>query len=287
MSGDLGNTKYCILFCICCVLKPTALHSHAEAFFSVMSFSFCRNSLSNSLPTDFGSLLKTNGFLQSNLPPFLLCLEGKKQRRGKFARKKTMALAATRWEWFKMLPSDWAGKLWPFQAEFLEAALRRIGISVNVPCGKMRECHWLALLQWRNAYFSVLRTWKNQLRWEKCFPYFLMCEFFCPSGKGAPNQKKLWGNIACFLYKCSLMTYQRIAPILMSPLHTPNHTGAEEQVRTRCGAAALEVELVWARTEQSNSFLNGTVDSTSAPQFRRGSERVAWQPDYLSSFLLC
>lgn len=45
MSGDLGNTKYCILFCICCVLKPTALHSPAEAFFSVMSFSFCRNSL--------------------------------------------------------------------------------------------------------------------------------------------------------------------------------------------------------------------------------------------------
>ena len=115
-----------------------------------------------------------------------------------------------------------------------------------------------------------------------------MCEFFCPSGKGAPNQKKLWGNIACFLYKCSLMTYQRIAPVLMSPLHTPNHTGADEQVRTRCGAAAPEVELVWARTEQFNSSLNGTVDSTSAPQFRWGSERgglATRLPEFLLALL--
>ena len=38
MSGDLRNTKHCVLFCIFCILKPTALHSPAEAFFSVMSF---------------------------------------------------------------------------------------------------------------------------------------------------------------------------------------------------------------------------------------------------------
>ena len=100
------------------------------------------------------------------------------------------------------------------------------------------------------------KSLKEPTQMRAIFPYFLMCEFFCPSGKGATNQKKLWG-IACFRYKCSFMTYQRIPPVLMSPLHTLNHKGGNEQMRTRYGAAAPEVKLVWARTKHFNSSMNG------------------------------
>ena len=48
------------------------------------------------------------------------------------------------------------------------------------------------------------------------------------------------------------------------------------------------MELVWARTEQFNSSLSGTVDSTSAPQFRWGSERgglATRLPEFLLALL--
>ena len=102
------------------------------------------------------------------------------------------------------------------------------------------------------------------------FPIFFMCEFFCPSGKGAPNQKKLWSSIACFHYKSSLMTYQRIPPLLMSPLHTWNHSGGDEQVKTRYGAAAPEVKLVWARTKHFNSSLKGNCKVHKHPTVKMG-----------------
>lgn len=47
---------------------------------------------------------------KSNLSPFVLCL-GKER---KLAIKKTMALAGMRWEWFKMLSSNWEENLWPW-----------------------------------------------------------------------------------------------------------------------------------------------------------------------------
>lgn len=70
------------------------------------------------------------------------------------------------------------------------------------------------------------------------FPYFLMYEFILPSGKGATNQKKLWG-IACFRYKYSFMTPRNATCINESTAYTEPQRG-NEQMRTRYGAAAQE-----------------------------------------------
>lgn len=78
------------------------------------------------------------------------------------------------------------------------------------------------------------------------------------------------------------MTYQRMPPVLMSPLHTLNHKGGNEQMRTRYGAAAPEVKLVWARTKHFNSSMNGNFcKMPQAPHSSDGVMRgVAWLPDY-------